>query len=943
MESRLGHDFAHVRVHTDAAAARSAAAVGAQAYTVGSDVVFGAGRYAPTSGDGRQLLAHELTHVVQQRRSEPFMQRKPDPKQPAGVTFSYSVHITKVLNPDELLVAFVRQYYDLASDEEAVALRDQHKWNWIGDKPPTVGESDVKKRYILVIVTDSSMTPGTDAEKNERGEFFKGLAPAEQSDINKETDEQFWQKTKYRPGQKLGKSVDDKRMTEYWKVIRDQLIAKREIDALPDAIQAFLFDETAAGSVQPKDFATVLRIASKAAALAPAELAEYKSRVTAKTTDWAEYESAVDRFITERRGREGTAQERREIETKLFRLDEFYSRYRECLLLQTTNSWLAAFAQSNPQAAGTSLGGQFVTNDVRSQLDTDMIRAGFPGGVGDLEKLIADYAKVFDDETHAVAKVMLDQYEHQLWVEEQKYQKPGAVDALHEAVAPAGREYEEAEKIRSEHASSVVLSLDEMADQAYWVGKRNEALARAGGHMTAAAGAHPLLKNSDFDREKLARAPKGDMQSQMLPYIAARRKDIAETRKNLLEHPRMIFGLDDLLKASKLAQKIQPGSVYETIINDHIKDEAWKDAIPTLILAVVAIAAGLLTGGGGAVAVIGAGTVLGIGAYQAIDEFKRYERTSAAHGAQLTSEDPTMAWVIVAVIGAGFDAAALGSALEAVKFRAALAAFNAGPEAGDVTALTTQLKGISEVPESIRTVIIAKAGEEKAMRAAWKSIVKPPPMLRMVLVPLAAEFGQFVYAVYLSAKRGIREFQLFVKTDEFVSLVGDVAKLSDADLVLLKTGFSQAIKDMEAVAAHGKSLKMADAEIDAFMKLRAQAKGMTVEQTLKEMETWKTTEGVAWKGFSKGKLKTHFEGHGGEFAGLTQPQYLNAAKDFATEIGSFKVQQVGDFLVKYDPVTRRTLVARIADREIRTFYIADLRDADPFQAAIDMAKLISGK
>jgi len=66
MESRLGHDFSHVRVHTDARAAESASAVGALAYTVGRDVVFASGQYRPETREGRRLLAHELAHVVQQ-------------------------------------------------------------------------------------------------------------------------------------------------------------------------------------------------------------------------------------------------------------------------------------------------------------------------------------------------------------------------------------------------------------------------------------------------------------------------------------------------------------------------------------------------------------------------------------------------------------------------------------------------------------------------------------------------------------------------------------------------------------------------------------------------------------------------------------------------------------------------------------------------------------
>lgn len=69
MERRFGHDFSRVRVHADSAAASSAKLAGAQAYTVGNNVVFGSGQYAPGSPAGRQLLAHELAHVVQQNKS----------------------------------------------------------------------------------------------------------------------------------------------------------------------------------------------------------------------------------------------------------------------------------------------------------------------------------------------------------------------------------------------------------------------------------------------------------------------------------------------------------------------------------------------------------------------------------------------------------------------------------------------------------------------------------------------------------------------------------------------------------------------------------------------------------------------------------------------------------------------------------------------------------
>lgn len=67
MEGRFGHDFSDVRVHTGSDAHESARSVNAQAYTVGSNIVFQRDKYDPSSAAGQHMLAHELTHVVQQR------------------------------------------------------------------------------------------------------------------------------------------------------------------------------------------------------------------------------------------------------------------------------------------------------------------------------------------------------------------------------------------------------------------------------------------------------------------------------------------------------------------------------------------------------------------------------------------------------------------------------------------------------------------------------------------------------------------------------------------------------------------------------------------------------------------------------------------------------------------------------------------------------------
>lgn len=66
MESHFGHDFSKVRIHTDSNAAKSARAINAHAYTAGQNIVFGSDKFKPETKHGRSLLAHELTHVIQQ-------------------------------------------------------------------------------------------------------------------------------------------------------------------------------------------------------------------------------------------------------------------------------------------------------------------------------------------------------------------------------------------------------------------------------------------------------------------------------------------------------------------------------------------------------------------------------------------------------------------------------------------------------------------------------------------------------------------------------------------------------------------------------------------------------------------------------------------------------------------------------------------------------------
>jgi len=98
MESGLNHDFSRVRIHADTQAAESARSINSLAYTVGRNVVFGAGQYQPATREGRRLLAHELVHVMQQEHSGPgtvqrFFQPEQAVEEMIGKTFSLNAAV----------------------------------------------------------------------------------------------------------------------------------------------------------------------------------------------------------------------------------------------------------------------------------------------------------------------------------------------------------------------------------------------------------------------------------------------------------------------------------------------------------------------------------------------------------------------------------------------------------------------------------------------------------------------------------------------------------------------------------------------------------------------------------------------------------------------------------------------------------------------------------
>jgi hypothetical protein len=188
LEPEVGADLGDVRVHTGSEAAAAAAAVRARAFTAGRHVVFGAGEYAPATAAGQKLLAHEMTHVVQQEHGPPVIQRAPDgqpPPAPAEVG-PCEVDVPSLTNEQlirqaQRAEAFLKShekgddYYDYANlmrrvvDERQKRAREGHVW-LVADPPaiPTAlfelqpGEG-LQVLIVPISVADELGKPGAKA------------------------------------------------------------------------------------------------------------------------------------------------------------------------------------------------------------------------------------------------------------------------------------------------------------------------------------------------------------------------------------------------------------------------------------------------------------------------------------------------------------------------------------------------------------------------------------------------------------------------------------------------------------------------------------------------------------------------------------------------------------------------------------------------------------
>jgi hypothetical protein len=152
-EPRFGYDFSQVRVHTYAGAAKIAGSIKSKAFTLGKDITFGKGQYAPGTSTGRKLLAHELTHVIQQRYSSKisptYKSMKSSPDHLSGVEPNRAVSKVTTQSESAIISCADLKVTEISKDIEDGNKTHRDLFSWLhveGDRSGNVGKGAVRPK-----------------------------------------------------------------------------------------------------------------------------------------------------------------------------------------------------------------------------------------------------------------------------------------------------------------------------------------------------------------------------------------------------------------------------------------------------------------------------------------------------------------------------------------------------------------------------------------------------------------------------------------------------------------------------------------------------------------------------------------------------------------------------------------------------------------------------
>lgn len=759
-ESRFGYNFNQVRVHTDSKARETAQALNAQAFTIGSNIVFGTGQYAPESVNGNKLLAHELTHVVQQDGRQLKQVRRYEKDRLATSPHKFTRiniqsntvqgYIQRRIRKDTDVPCYIYVNRPMSLDEFKIEAMNQlfgkvlKNINWWGNLPNLyVPEKSPYTLWVDIHLFKqlrsqaikergfSVQEEGITGAKERAKTFHAGSESDEKSALMKEIDRRYFEAIGDKRGTRI--KTGEKGKAEIWRMIRDEVLFQHEYIAnLPSSVKKLIKHSIKGKELTPADYDKLFDIAKKIEKMPDAQANDYANKVTATTKDLDVFEASLDNYITEMAERSKQAQEHERIHTKLYGLKELY------LKLRSLESWerVADAPMGTSQRDVQITAKEFAKSEIRKlrpELENQLKRYKF-SGLSEFKAYIKKFEIGFRQEAANIAKDILKKYAGMLYRESERYKDRTEVQALHDQLGGVRTEYMVQQKHQKEvdrlhmqrwmgaHQTYVPPKSQEQKYHEAEVARHKESVNL---EVVKLAKTNPIFNeeqlpsDKQIDKGKLATADVDGLQALLLKHIADRIKHTQEAIAEIDHEPEQIYKMVKLMPFFFAQLGIRPDSIHEAIIKDKLSEGKILKLIKGIAIALVSIALVVLTAGA-ATPFVAAGAAIasaGLGGYMAYHDYQEYvkEKKLAAVG---FVDDPSAAWLVISVVGAALDMAAAAKALKAIGESAdAVRALRALEQSSDLKSLNDFSKALKALEEESKISAKVRVAAEKAAEA----------------------------------------------------------------------------------------------------------------------------------------------------------------------------------------------------------------------------------
>jgi Domain of unknown function (DUF4157) len=601
MENAFSADFSRVRIHNNSKASEMNNDIYANAFTYGSDIYFDSGKYEPVTKKGKYLLAHELTHVIQQKSMPGNIAR-----QPANPNLQEVIPIK--------LVVFYKE-------KKIVSLF-----------------SSSGTEYRVNFEYDGGINYGV--FKYSEGKLAGNL-----------------------PLGGVPKTVVKDGVTHYW-VLRYNIPYDEKLEKIPNYTLVVVDNRLLSDSSNAKlklSMNELAELTQMTAALDDVDIRRLKSfQGGGLAKSFAEVKEKVLSYKEGLRDYEVMQLEQTKTATKLFGLMHAYSLYKEYVSFDI-NRLMKKMA--NPVAMAKDVISPIDQEQeklvLKNRLELELKQNGIKS-IEEFSSLISEFEQTFRELSLNIALRALERMKYQSNAEIKKFKSDKNYEKMFDELSEARTVYKEG---KQEFAESVLGSDD--SSKGLLRASADGKFAQSKKHFEKTMAKHPLLMLFQNEQGEILERDKKYFSNQgyFTTHIYEKIGSMAIAMDAIKRKPELIYKLDALLDLSYTHFGIKKDSILDLIVKDKIKQIEDDDGLVDKLILIVSIALIPFTFGASAAVIpaqLGLAALSLISAERAITE---YNLKNTMFNAGVLTQEPSAFWVVLAVAGAGLDLGSVASAV----------------------------------------------------------------------------------------------------------------------------------------------------------------------------------------------------------------------------------------------------------------------------------------